>query len=206
MAGTHPDELDLLAYVDGETSDRSVAEHVAGCPACAGQVRRLEAGRDALRASALLELPEHRRQAILAGLPRREPRRSISRRRLLTVLAPVAVVAGLVAVATNIERGPGLGGGGDDEAAVAEPAAGEAPSPRVMEEAEGTEAQGQSKADTTALRSVAGTPEGVASYLRQRGFKARAVESTVEVRGARRARLLKVLEGRPEGHVVVLLK
>ncbi|MGH3046873.1 MAG: anti-sigma factor family protein, partial [Gaiellaceae bacterium] len=77
MAERHADELTLLAYVDGELPDderQAVEGHVQTCPTCAVEAHRLEAGRDALRGTPLLELSEERRRAIVASLPERKER------------------------------------------------------------------------------------------------------------------------------------
>ena len=54
MAEKHPDELELLSFVEEELDDdarHEVAEHLVACRSCTDQVRRLEAGREALRAA-----------------------------------------------------------------------------------------------------------------------------------------------------------
>jgi anti-sigma factor RsiW len=120
MAEKHPDELQLLSFVEEEldgSARHEVAEHLVACRACTDQVRRLEAARDALRAAPLLELPDARRSEIVAALPeRRDPwRRLRPARRILAVAAPVAAAAGVVAVL--VLAGPQLRGGDNEEAA-----------------------------------------------------------------------------------------
>ena len=78
MAEKHPDEIELLSYVEEELptdARQDVAEHLVACRSCAEHVRRLETGRTALRAAPPLELSDERRARMLAALPaRREPR------------------------------------------------------------------------------------------------------------------------------------
>ena len=69
---THPDDIDLFDYVEGDLDQEQhadVAAHIAACPSCADHVRLLERGKGALRESALLHLPPKRRSALLGGLP-----------------------------------------------------------------------------------------------------------------------------------------
>src|SRR5918996_2268514 len=117
MAEKPPDELELLSYVEEELpadARRDVVEHLVACRACAESVRRLEAGRDALRSSPLLELPEERRREAITGLPeRRDPWRPFRPvRRAILVAAPVAAAAAFVGV--FVLAATQLGGGGDE--------------------------------------------------------------------------------------------
>ena len=60
MAEKHPNELELLSFVEedlGTGARRDVAEHLVACRTCTEQVRRLEAGREALRSAPSLEPP-----------------------------------------------------------------------------------------------------------------------------------------------------
>ena len=117
MAEKHPDELELLSYVEEALDDparREVAEHLVACRACADQVRRLETGRNALQATPLLELPDARRVEILSALPERADRWRLFKpvKRALVIAAPVAGAAALVGV--FVLAGTQLGGGGGD--------------------------------------------------------------------------------------------
>ena len=50
MTENHPEELELLAYADGELADpERVAAHVQACEQCGEQLRLLEDARTALR-------------------------------------------------------------------------------------------------------------------------------------------------------------
>ena len=74
MTEKHPDELELLSFVEEELDGdarQEVVEHLVACRSCTDQVTRLETGRDALRAAPMLELSGDRRQDLLASLPDR---------------------------------------------------------------------------------------------------------------------------------------
>jgi hypothetical protein len=51
----HPDELELLAFAEGEGED--LRAHVDSCAECSRAVAQARAGRDALRAAGLVEPP-----------------------------------------------------------------------------------------------------------------------------------------------------
>ena len=219
-ATMHPDDLELFEYVEGELDETrrpDVAAHVAACERCAEEVRLLEAGKQALREAPFLELPTGARDALLRGLPRQpraeRPSFRFARRRLLTALAPVAVVVAVVVVLTN------TGGNGSERGA--------APAPSALSEqmkssgqAKGTaEAapQAQAPADQGApsvqaaappaapIRSVAGPAEDVVAFLRKFGFEARVAAGRVEVRSADAAAVERALTDRPAGDVAVVL-
>ena len=212
MAEKHPDELELLSYVEKELpadARRDVVEHLVACRACAESVRRLEAGRDALRSSPLLELPEDVRQEALAGVPERRdswrPFRPV--RRAILVAAPVAAAAAFVGVfvfaAVQV--------GGDDDADTA----GEA---QVAEDAGGggdaAESERVEDADTSlqALQtqgppvvSVAGPPAEVVRILRREGIAAEVVDGAV-VADSRAGEVEAALADRPTGPVEVYVR
>jgi anti-sigma factor RsiW len=213
MAEKHPDELELLSYVEEELpadARRDVVEHLVACRACAESVRRLEAGRDALRSSPLLELPEDVRQEALAGVPERRdswrPFRPV--RRAILVAAPVAAAAAFVGVfvfaAVQV--------GGDDDADTA----GEA---QVAEDAGGgggdaAESERVEDADTSlqALQTqgppvvnVAGPPAEVVRILRREGIAAEVVDGAV-VADSRAGEVEAVLADRPTGPVEVYVR
>jgi anti-sigma factor RsiW len=198
MDGAHPNELDLLAYVEEDLPDAhkaAVAEHVAVCQTCADSVRRLETAREALRSAPLLEMPAESRAAVLAGLPARAPKRRLRWRPAL--VAPALATAAVAAVIAGLVFNIDWGGGGQEEAAVTGAPA------TVMEEAAGEDAPsaGENRRLSYALRSVEGPPREVALNLRRKGFAARAVDSTVRVRNADPDAVMRALAGRPDGRV-----
>ena len=204
MDGAHPNELDLLAYVEDDLPDprkAAVAEHVAGCQACADSVRQLETARQVLRSAPLLELPAGTRAAVLAGLPARAPKRRLRWRP--GVVAPALAAAAVLAVVTGVVLTVDGNGGGQDEAgeavAPAEQPTSGAGAGAGAEEAE----EDDTRALSSALRSVQGPPREVALYLRRQGFEARVVDSTVRVRNADPDAVMRALADRPDGPVVV---
>jgi anti-sigma factor RsiW len=208
MAEKHPDELALLAYVedDGSAEERAaVADHLGACAACAESVRLLEAGRAALRAAPLLELPDERREAILAALPeRRDPWRIFRpARRSLVVAAPVAAAAALVLVFV-LAGVPGGGGDREESAAVAEEGGGQdAELEQAQEDAAG--AAPSSAPEGTLLRSVEGPAREVVRLLEEAGIPAEVVGGRVVATGAERD-VRAALEGRPAGGVDVYVR
>jgi hypothetical protein len=203
MDGAHPNELDLLAYVEEDLPDprkAAVAEHVAGCQACADSVSQLETARQVLRSAPVLELPAGSRAAVLAGLPARAPKRRL---RWRPAVAPALAAAAVLAVVGGVVLTGDRTGG---EAGEAQEAARPAFPETVMQEAEGDDAAGAAEEDRTlssAQRAVQGPPRDVALYLRRQGFDARVVDSTVRVRNADPDAVMRALADRPSGRVVV---
>lgn len=211
MAEKHPDELELLSYVEEELpadARREVVEHLVACRACAESVRLLEAGRDALRAAPLLELPEERRQEVIAGLPeRRDPWRPFRPvRRAILVAAPVAAAAAFVGV--FVFAAVQANGDGDE----ANSEAGEAA--QVEDAGGGAEAERSQGADTSLqtltqlgelVRSVEGPPTEVVRILRREGISAQVVEGAV-VADARAGEVDAALGSRPTGPVDVYVR
>jgi len=200
VTGTHPEEVDLFDYVEGELSaDRRVEleVHLAGCATCAEQVALVQAGKDALGESQLLQLPPARREAISTSLPmqRRAPGGShaFSPRRLLVLLTPVAAVAAVVVVL--VSSGVFETDGGSDAGSAA---AGATSQLQTEDQAGGAEA-------AAPVMKVAGSAITVADELRRKGFRARAVGKNVEVRDATRADVQKALRNRPTGRVEIVL-
>jgi hypothetical protein len=196
---THPDELELFEYVEGDLDEGrvgAVAAHVASCPRCAEELRLLEAGKAALRDSALLQLPELRRKRVLAELPRQRERRPVfSSRRLVAVLAPVAAVVAIAIAITNAD----FGSNGDAEQAAAPAVALEANDAAREDSASGAAAaepgaaapgeaadaaEALEAAPAPVVAEVEGPPAEVARFLREAGFDARVRAGEVEVVGA----------------------
>jgi hypothetical protein len=201
MDGAHPNELDLLAYVEEDLPDprkAAVAEHVAGCQACADSVRRLEVARQVLRSAPLLEMPAGSRAAVLAGLPTRPPKRRLRWRPALVApaLAAAAVLAVVTAVVLTVDWS-------DGQQEAAQPAAPATVLEEMEEDAGADAAAGEDRALSYAIRSVEGPPREVALYLRRQGFDARVVESTVRVRNADPDAVMRALADRPSGPVRV---
>jgi anti-sigma factor RsiW len=198
VSGTHPDEIQLLDYVeeDLDSASRGVVEaHLAGCPECAEQISRLEAGREALRGAPMLEAPEH----IRPELPERPSARrfTLRPRRLVAVLAPVAVVAAVVAVVATTDPSQNEGDEGQRAAAAQTTAADSAEG--------GAEAAPSQALSATTVRSVAGPAQEVFQALLAQGFDARRLDDRVEVRGATRERVEVALAERPNGPVEVVV-
>jgi len=202
VTGTHPNDIELFDYVEGElTDDRKVEleAHLASCAECGEHVARVTAGRDALRAAQFLQLPPRRRQAIFLNLPeqRRAEGRSpaMSPKRLLAVLTPIVAVAAVVAalVTTTGNQGggeAGATGGGGSAAAL------------------GTQTKESTQLDQATQGYsllVLGPAAQVAAELRQKGFDAQAVGNRVEVRGATRAQVRSALQSRRTGKVKVVI-
>ena len=204
MAENHPNELELLSYVEEElpaAGRREVAEHLVACRSCAEKVRLLERGRAALRAAPLLELPEGRRQEIVSSLPGRRDRWRplVPLRRGLLVAAPVAAAAVLVAVFVVA----GLPGGGGDADEQAGDAAAEATIEMAQEDAAGAE-EGRTVPGEL-VRSVAGPPSEVLRILVNEGIEAEIVDDAV-VADSRAGEVETALGGRPDGPVEVYVR
>jgi hypothetical protein len=209
MAGMHPEELELLAYLEGELDDPrrgQVASHLETCDRCAQEVRAVEAGRAALRSTPMLELPQERVEALLTRLPSRAAAPPSLIRRALPVAAALAAVAALAGGAFVL----GTSGSGDDEGAGGAAqdelsnAGGGAEGAATTNGASTDKRQGGPSSSKTAL--VAGSPASVARRLRRDGFEARAVNGRVIVRGATAAEVRKALEAFDPGPVRVVVR
>ena len=211
MAEQHPPEVTLLSYVEDELTPgarQDVAEHLVACRECADHVRRLDAGRTALRSASPLELSDERRARIFAELPDREPRRSLSGyvRRGLLIAAPVAVAAALAAVVFTTD--PQLGGGDDDEAGEAADAGG---GDAAQAEEGGVEMLSTGAADATLpqgtlVRNVAGPASAVVNALAAEGIEAEVNEDGSVTAQGTAADVRTALEGRPSGIVAVYVR
>ncbi len=76
MAGEHPSEASLLAYVEDELDAvraRRSRRHLAGCEACAAAVALSRAGREALRGAPLLEPTGRLRRRVEEEIAPRPP-------------------------------------------------------------------------------------------------------------------------------------
>jgi anti-sigma factor RsiW len=200
VTGTHPEEVDLFDYVEGELSADRRAEleiHLASCATCAEQVALVQAGKDALRESQLLHLPPARREVISTSLPeqRRAPGRSpaLSPRRVLALLTPVAALAALVVVLVSSGV---FDTSGRDEAGSG--AAAGTSQLQMEDQAGGAEG-------AAPVMKVAGPATTVADELRRKGIRARVIGNKVEVRDATRAEVQRALENRRSGRIEIVL-
>jgi putative zinc finger protein len=217
MAGMHPEELELLAYLEGELDDPrrgQVASHLETCDRCAHELRAVEAGKAALRSAPMLELPAGRLETLLTPLPSRATTPPGLIRRVLPLAAALAAVAALAGGAFVL----GTSGGGDDEGAAglaqdeaSNAGGGEGAGSTTGESSDkGQEGSATStfKSEPSFLRAarVAGSPTSVARRLRRDGFDARAVNGKVIVRGATEAEVRKAVEQFDPGPVRVLVR
>jgi hypothetical protein len=209
MAEQHPSEVTLLSYVEDElTPDtrQDVADHLVACRECAGHVRRLEAGRAALRAAPPLELSDASRARIMAELPDRHPRRTLSDyvRRGFLIAAPVAVAAGLAAVVFTTD--PQFGGGDDDESAGEGAAVAEESGGQAEQEMMSTGAADTALPAGTLVRNVAGPASVVVDALAAEGIEAEVNEDGSVTAQGTVAEVRTALEGRPSGIVAVYVR
>ena len=211
MTEKHPDQLELLSYVEDELDPgprEELAGHLAACASCAKQVRQLEAGREALRAAPLLDLPEDRRDAILTSLPERPDRWKLFRpvKRALVVAAPVAGAAALIAV--FVLAGTQLGGGGDDDSGggeAAEVAADEGAAQTGAPESESAPLRDE-LAGATLVRAVQGPPAEIVRVLAREGIPAEVDSEGRVIADARAGEVTAALTGRPPGEVPVYVR
>jgi anti-sigma factor RsiW len=227
MDSRHPEDVDLLAYVDDELPNdrrRALAGHLDDCDTCAETVAKLEAGRDALRAAPLMQLPPTMRERMTMtldrfGPDRRQPLRRtyVSRMRLVTILAPVAIVLALIVTIAdltgNAESDREAGG---DAAMQAEPEGAEEGGGAEAPEATGggaesAEDEAAPSNRTTALglvvRDVAGPRRDVVAQLRRQGLDVRVVgPRSVVVVGATAEEVERALRGRAPGRVRVAVE
>ena len=210
MAEKHPDEFELLSYVEEELARdarQEVAEHLVACRSCAEHVRRLEAGRTVLRAAPPLELSDERRARMLAALPeRREPwsfRRPL--KRVLVIAAPVAAAAALIGVVV-VNAPYGSDNGDNGAAADAGGDAAEAGGGVEMEQSTGATDQ-TAPLSITLVRKVAGPASTVVNLLEAEGIAAEVnpADGSVIAQG-NAADVRAALEGRPGGIVAVYVR
>jgi hypothetical protein len=218
MAEKHPDELLLLSYVEEELDDparRDVVEHLVACRTCADQVRRLEAGRAALQAAPLLELPDARRADILSALPERPDPWRVFRpvKRAFVVAAPVAaataVLAALVIGAVTLD----LGGGDDDSGDAGQAAEGGGETsgtdaPRIESDTGVTSTAGPvlDLRKANLVVRAQGPAAEVVRTLESEGIPAEVESPRVVVADARAREIRAALDGRPRGNVAVYVK
>jgi hypothetical protein len=200
VAETHPHDIELFEYAEDELPQArrdEIAAHLATCSVCGELVRQGAAGREALRETTLLELPEGRREEILRNLP--EPERSTGARRgfskqLLAGIAALLVVAALAAVIAKT----------GDNSAMESSAGGTAGG---AAEATPTSGGGGKTEDAHVADLFAGGPaEDVAADLQRKGFDAAVQQDRVVVHGATKAQVREALADRGPGDVEVVVK
>jgi anti-sigma factor RsiW len=201
VTGTHPEEIELFDYVEGDLPETRRAEidaHLESCTSCAEQVTRVQAGKEVLRESQFLHLPPRSREGVFMNLPekRREPGRSpaLTPKQLLAILTPIAAVAAIAVALVS-------SGGNSNEKASGGAAAGATAGATTERSAEDSVAP---KALAT-FGSVVGPADQVAAELRSKGIDARAVNGRVEVRKATRQEVDQALASRRSGRVEIVL-
>jgi hypothetical protein len=208
MAEKHPSELELLSFVEEELDEgahRDLAEHLVACRSCSDHVRRLEAGRAALRTAPMLELSDERRGEILAALPERPDRWRLFRpvKRAVVIAAPVAAAAALVGV--FVLAGTQLRSGGDDDAA-----SGDAAEATMLEDAGGGDEEAAPERSipegATLVRTVEGPPAEIVRMLELQGIPARVDAAGAVAADAPTAAVEDALADRPEGDVAVYVR
>lgn len=206
MQGAHPNDVELLEYVEGdldETAAAGIRAHIAGCEDCARELAETERARKVLHTSPPLRLPDGRLSAMLASLPRQEPRerdvRSFieSRRRLLLVATPAAAALVAVVIAFAVSPGGGDESGEAGEAVAAQTAPAEAD--------QSAEAAPPLEAAAAPVVQVQGPPRAIVRFLRAEGFTARREGGQVIVVGARPQQIRQALADRPRGDVPVFV-
>ncbi len=133
MEDTHLNDIELFEYANGELDDgdRIRADgHIAHCDECRSLLTLAQSGAASLQSSQRFDLPAERLGATIDALgpqEKRETRGVVAWRRWLTVLAPVAAVAGVVVIIVIASNG----GDSDtsESAAPAQEAAAEAAAP-----------------------------------------------------------------------------
>jgi anti-sigma factor RsiW len=198
VAETHPHDIELFEYVEDELPQGrrdEIATHLATCRACAEQVELASAGREALRGTELLELPDARREEILRSLPRQDvaprERHGFFSKELLIGIAVLLVVAAFTAVLVRSGGNSGLessAGGTAAEDATATGGAG----------------GGQAAEARSALFS-GGPAAAVAEDLRRKGFDAVLEKDRVVVHGATKRQVREALADRGPGDVEVVV-
>jgi anti-sigma factor RsiW len=197
VAETHPHDIELFEYVEDELPAArrdEIAAHLATCDVCAEQVRQAAVGREALRETTLLELPDGRRDEILKSLSAkdREPteRRPFSPRLVLGGLIGLLALAAVIGALVSSNQGAGDESSAGDVAAETSGGGG------------GTAEAVAPQADLSANGSAA----DVAEELQAKGFRAVVQKDRVVVHGATKQQVREALADRGPGDVEVVVK
>jgi len=203
-ARTHPDDLELLDFVESDLPRAradEVADHVERCTLCERAVHELQAGRAATHTAARLELSPAARDRITEaiGLERQHPRKTFRDRFRPAALVVAAVLVlgsfvGLVAYQARDDGGDQAGSAGEGAAQTS-----------AAEDSGGGEAMPDRPAEGAVL-SVAGPPRTVARELRRDGLDARVSGATVVVTGTTAEAVEESLAGRDAGSVQVFVR
>jgi hypothetical protein len=158
MEDTHLNDIQLFEYANGELDDgdRLRADgHIAHCDECRSLLTLAESGASALQSSPRFDLRAERLSSTINELgpqEKRETRGVIPWRRWLTVLAPVAAVAGVVVIVVIANNGGDSGA--SESAAPAQEAVAEAAAP-TSADGEGRALQGSAQAADEAAADAA---------------------------------------------------
>jgi hypothetical protein len=158
MEDTHLNDIELFEYANGELDDgdRLRADgHTAHCDECRSLLTLAESGASALQSSPRFDVPAERFRSTINELgpqEERETRGVVPWRRWLTVLAPVAAVAGVVAIIVITSNGGD--NGASESAAPAQEAVAEAAAP-ASADGEGRSLQGSAQAADEAAPEAA---------------------------------------------------
>jgi anti-sigma factor RsiW len=213
MAEKHPNELELLSFVEedlGAGARRDVAEHLVACGTCTEQVRRLEAGREAIRSAPSLELTDERRDEILAALPERpDPwRRFRPVKRGFVVAVPVAAAA--LAVVFVVSGTPQLGGGDDSDSASPAAAEESARDEGGLETTTGAASEAApmvtAPEGTTFVQFAQGPPAELVRLLAGDGIQAEVEPGGGVIADARASEVRAALASRATGDVPVYVR
>lgn len=198
VAEMHPHDIELFEYVEDELPQarrEEIAAHLATCGVCAAQVELAAAGREALRGTELLELPEDRREAILRNLPAPErvqgEGRAFSPKLVLAGLTALLLLAAVIGVLVNSGGGPGMESSAGGTAA---------------EDATAASGGGVESPQAKSSLFLSGPAAAVAEDLRRKGFKASVQADRVVVRGATKEQVREALADRAPGDVEVVVK
>jgi anti-sigma factor RsiW len=210
MAGEHPTDLTLLAYVEEEldTAARETVEaHLAECEACAADVRLARTGRDAARGAPLLEAPADLSGRVVGEITPPPRQRAATGRRWLGIVAPVAaalaIAGGIATLAVYTPGGGGDDSGADEGAAVAEEATRDAGGGELAPAPGETAPREEPLSGPVPFSRVAADPQELVQELRNKGFEARFAGAGVIVRTKRLHALRTALRDYPRGSLAV---